>query len=434
MDETNALVEPPEVIGVLGLGYVGLPVAVALARRFETIGFDIDPARVAELGRGYDRNGETSAAELQVQGLRLTSDPDELAHVSFFIVAVPTPLGPGRTPDISAVEAAAATVGRVLSEGAVVVLESTVWPGVTEEVVAPILARASGLEAGVDFHVGYSPERINPGDREHAFERVTKVVAARDEAVLGRMERVYGAVVNVGTVRAPSIRAAELSKLLENTQRDLNVALMNELAVVADRLGIATRDVLAVARTKWNFLDFEPGLVGGHCISVDPYFLTARAQAAGLHPEVVLAGRRINDGMARFIAGKTVKLLAEAGRAALGAKIGVLGVAFKENFPDVRNSLVGPLMDELEAFGCEVVATDPVVDPAQAAIAMGRVIVPWHELPRGLDAIVLAVRHAAFVAEGAGLTAWLAPGGVLVDVKRVLDPRAVDEAITYWSL
>jgi len=435
MDDSNERAHMTEAIGVLGLGYVGLPVAVALGRAFPgTVGFDIDVERVAELRRAHDRNGETSEQALREAALHLSSDPDDLANVSFFIIAVPTPLGPGRAPDISAVEAAAHTVGRVLSEGAIVVLESTVWPGVTEEVVAPILARVSGLEPGVDFHVGYSPERINPGDREHTFERVIKVVAAADDAALLRMEAVYGAVVRAGTVRAPSMRAAELSKLLENTQRDLNVALMNELAVVADRLGIATRDVLAVARTKWNFIDFEPGLVGGHCISVDPWFLTARAQAAGLHPEVILAGRRINDGMARFIAGKTIKLLAEAGRASLGAKVAVLGVAFKENFPDVRNSLVGPLMDELEAFGCEVLATDPVVDPAHAALAMGRALVAWEALPSGLDAIVLAVRHRVFVERGEGLQRLLAAGGVFVDVKRVLDPGQVEDGILYWSL
>jgi len=436
MDESNPFGGAlPEAIGVLGLGYVGLPVAVALGRFFpNAVGFDIDTERIAELREGIDRNGETDAASLAAANLHLTSDPDDLANVSFFIIAVPTPLGPGRAPDISAVEAAAMTVGRVLSEGAIVVLESTVWPGVSEEIVAPILARASGLEAGIDFHVAYSPERINPGDREHAFERVPKVIAASDESALLRMEAVYGAVIASGSVRAPSIRAAELSKLLENTQRDLNVALMNELAVVADRLDIPTRDVLAVARTKWNFLDFEPGLVGGHCISVDPYFLTARAQAAGLHPEVILAGRRINDGMARFIAGKTVKLLAEAGRASLGARVAVLGVAFKENFPDVRNSLVGPLMDELEAFGCEVLATDPVVDPERAALVMGRALVPWESLPSGLDAIVFAVRHSQFVARGSALRALLAPGGVLVDVKRVLDPRDFDDGVLYWSL
>lgn len=437
MDESNSresLDGNAEAIGVLGLGYVGLPVAVALGRAYPgAVGFDIDRERIAELGNGFDRNGETSAEAISRAGLRLTSDPDELGNVSFFIIAVPTPLGPGRAPDISAVEAAAHTVGRVLSEGAIVVLESTVWPGVTEEIVAPILARASGLEAGVDFHVAYSPERINPGDHEHAFERVPKVIAAADDATLRRMEAVYGAAVGPGTVRAPSIRAAELSKLLENTQRDLNVALMNEIAVVADRLDIPTRDVLAVARTKWNFLDFEPGLVGGHCISVDPYFLTARAQAAGLHPEVILAGRRINDNMARFIAGKTVKLLAEANKPALGARIGVLGIAFKENFPDVRNSLVGPLMDELEAFGCEVLATDPVVDPERAALVIGRALIAWEQMPDDLDAIVLAVRHQAFVARGSDLKKLLAPGGVLVDVKRVLDPRDLED-IHYWSL
>ncbi len=435
MDESDTRPEI-EAIAVLGLGYVGLPVAVALGRAFPgTLGFDIDPARIAELASGVDHNGEASAEDLAAAALELTSDPDLLANASFFIIAVPTPLGPGRSPDISAVESAAHAVGRVLSEGAIVVLESTVWPGVTEGVVQPILARASGLEPGIDFHVAYSPERINPGDREHAFERVPKVIAAADAATLDRLEAVYGRAVHAGVVRAPSIRAAELSKLVENTQRDLNVALMNELAVVADRLGIATRDVLAVARTKWNFLDFEPGLVGGHCISVDPYFLTARAQAAGLHPEVILAGRRINDNMARFIAHKTVKLLAEAGRSALGARVGVLGVAFKENFPDVRQSLVGPLMDELESFGVEVLATDPVVDQGRAALVVGRALTPWSELPGELDALVLAVRHQAFVARGAALRELLKPGGVLVDVKRVLDPAEfADGGVLYWSL
>lgn len=433
---TTAIGGSSGAIGVLGLGYVGLPVAVALGQRFAgTVGFDIDEGRIAELRAGKDRNGEVSERELAAAGLVLTTDPDDLAHVSFFIIAVPTPLGPGRSPDIGAVETAARTVGRVLSEGAVVVLESTVWPGVTEEVLAPILAECSGLDAGVDFFVAYSPERINPGDSVHAFERVTKVIAANDDAVAERMRAVYGAVVPE-VVRAPSIRAAELSKLLENTQRDLNVALMNELALVCDRLHVPTRDVLAVARTKWNFLDFEPGLVGGHCISVDPYFLTARAQAAGLHPEVILAGRRINDGMGRFVAGKTVKLLAESGRAALGAKVAVLGVAFKEDFPDVRNSLVAPLMDELEAFGCEVLACDPVVDPESATLAFGRALVDWETLGQrtDLDAVIIAVKHRAFRERGPRLGDLLASGGVLVDVKRILDPHEVDERLTYWSL
>lgn len=423
-----------EMVGVVGLGYVGLPVAVAFGRSLAgTIGFDIDATRVEELSRGHDRNGDVSAEALSAAGLTLTTDPNELAAVSFFVIAVPTPLGPGRTPDLSAVEGAARTVGRVLSEGAVVVLESTVWPGVTEEVLAPILAEVSGLEAGVDFFVAYSPERINPGDHEHTFERVVKVVAASDPEVLERVAGVYGSVVEAGVFKAPSVKAAELSKLLENTQRDLNVALMNELAVICDRLQVPTRDVLSVARTKWNHLDFEPGLVGGHCISVDPYYLTARAQAMGLHPEVILAGRRTNDTMASFIAKKTVKLLAEAGKPALGAKIAVLGVTFKEDFPDVRNSLVGPLMDDLESYGAVVFAVDPIVDEAQAALAFGRALVSLDRLS-GLDAVVLAVKHSAFRAALGEVFGLLGDGGVLVDVKRIVDSGSVPSGIVYWSL
>jgi UDP-N-acetyl-D-galactosamine dehydrogenase len=430
-----------ETIGVVGLGYVGLPVAVGLGRAFAgTTGFDIDRGRIEELARGLDRNGDIDEATLRAAELELTSDPNELASVSFFIIAVPTPLGPDRTPDLSAVEKAAEMVGQVLSEGALVVLESTVWPGVTEEVLSPILARVSGLEAGVDFHVGYSPERINPGDHEHTFERVTKVIAAANSDALARMAAVYGRVVGPGVYRAASIRAAELSKLLENTQRDLNVALMNELALICDRMGLPTRDVLDIAKTKWNFLDFEPGLVGGHCISVDPYYLTARAQALGHHPEVILAGRRINDGMGAFVATKVVKRLAESGRAAMGAKVAVLGVAFKEDFPDVRNSLVGPLMDELEGFGCQVLAVDPVVDASQAAVTFGRTLVPLEELTRHappdapLDAIVLAVRHRALMARIDQLVALLVPGGLVADVKRALSPARLPAGVDYWSL
>jgi UDP-N-acetyl-D-galactosamine dehydrogenase len=426
-----------ETIGVVGLGYVGLPVAVSLGRAFAgTTGFDIDKSRIEELARHHDRNGEFSAVELESARLELTTDPNELASVSFFIIAVPTPLGAGRTPDLSAVIAASEMVGQVLSEGAVVVLESTVWPGVTEEIVAPILARISGLEAGVDFHVGYSPERINPGDREHTFERVTKVIAASHEEALARMASVYGRVVGPGVFRAPSIRAAELSKLLENTQRDVNIALMNELALICDRMGLPTRDVLSVAKTKWNFLDFEPGLVGGHCISVDPYYLTARAQELGHHPEVILAGRRINDSMGQFVADRVVKQLASSGRAALGAKVAVLGVAFKENFPDVRNSLVGPLMDELEDFGCEVSAFDPVVDPEEAKHTFGRVVLPFEQLAARapFDAIVLAVKHAVFVSKLDAILDTLAANGVLADVKRVFEPARLPQHLTYWSL
>ncbi|MFO0744812.1 MAG: nucleotide sugar dehydrogenase [Myxococcota bacterium] len=426
-----------ETIGIVGLGYVGLPVAVALGRAFPgTIGFDIDPERIAELRSGHDRTSEVSAAALAAANLRLSSDPDDLSAVSFYIIAVPTPIGPDRAPDLRPIEAAARTVGRSLSEGALVVVESTVWPGLTEELVTAWLAESSGLEGGSDFFVGYSPERINPGDGEHTFETVVKVLAAQDDASLERMEAVYGAAVKAGTTRAPSIRAAELSKLLENTQRDLNVALMNELALICDRFGMRTRDVLAVARTKWNFLPFEPGLVGGHCISVDPYWLTARAQIAGHHPEVILAGRRINDEMGTFVAQKTVKLLAANGMAIQGARVAVLGLTFKEDFPDVRNSLVRDLMGELLAFGVEVSAFDPYVDPAKALMTFG-LEVSNAVVPEGLgpfDAIVLAVRHKGFLEHRFQWITRLREGGVLVDVKSALDPATLPDHVTYWSL
>ncbi|MCB9732077.1 MAG: nucleotide sugar dehydrogenase [Deltaproteobacteria bacterium] len=423
-----------ETIAVVGLGYVGLPCAVALARCFPVIGFDRDTERVAQLAAGSDRTGEVAASDLSAPWLRFTSDEVELAAASFFIIAVPTPLTADHHPDLGAVEAAARTVGKYLGEGACVVVESTVYPGVTEELVGAILAEVSGLDAGVDFQLGYSPERINPGDREHAFERVVKVVAGSDEAALERVARVYGAAVPAGVFRARSIRVAEASKLLENTQRDLNIALMNELALICDRLGVATRDVLETARTKWNFLPFEPGLVGGHCISIDPYYLTAKAQAVGYHPEVILAGRRINDAVASWVAQRAVKLLAEAEIEIRGARVGVLGLTFKEDFGDLRHSRVAELVAELEAFGCVPVVHDPLCDADEALRRYGIRLASWDDLG-ALDAIVLAVRHRAFLERPiAELLGGLREGGVVVDVKRALDPAALPEGVTYWAL
>ena len=423
-------------VAVVGLGYVGLPLAVALGTRFQhVIGLDINTLRVDEVAAGVDRTGEVSAEALAAAGLTVTTDVNALRDVFIFIIAVPTPLGPGKTPDLSAVEAAARAVGQVIRPGAIVVLESTVWPGVTEEIVGPLIAAASGLELGRGFTVAYSPERVNPGDAVHALTCVPKVVAVNDESTWDRLHKLYGGVVPE-VIRAPSIRAAELAKLVENTQRDLNIALMNEVALICDRLHLPTRDVLGVARTKWNFLPFEPGLVGGHCISVDPYFLTQRAQEVGIHPEVILAGRRINDEMARFIAVKTVKLLAECGKASVGARVAVLGVAFKEDFGDVRNSQVAPLMDELEAFGCSVLACDPVVDPDDALVTFGRVLATWDELSAEapVDAVILAVRHSAFVQAPERVRALLGDEGVLVDVKSALGPEWVGPDGLYWAL
>src|SRR5690606_7730024 len=319
-----------ERIAVIGLGYVGLPVAIALAKKFPgTIGFDVNPKRIQALKEGRDATGEVDSEDLRATTLRFTHDPAELRGATFLVVAVPTPVDANRRPDLEPLRRASETVGAALAPGAVVVYESTVYPGVTEDFCGPILERVSGLRRGRDFFLGYSPERINPGDKEHTLERVTKVVSGEDEATLERVAAVYGAIVPVGVHRAPSIRAAEAAKVIENAQRDLNIAFMNELAMIFDRLGLRTKDVLAAARTKWNFLPFTPGLVGGHCIGVDPYYLTHKAEEVGYHPQVILAGRRINDGMGAFVAQKTVKLLASGGEFVKGARVGVLGLTFK---------------------------------------------------------------------------------------------------------
>lgn len=427
--------EQQERIAVVGLGYVGLPVAVAFGRRFPlTIGYDVDAERVAALIAGRDDRGDLRPDALANAAVRFTTDPAELAAATFTIIAVPTPLTDQNRPDLSAVIAATRAVGEHLRAGDVVVVESTVYPGVTEEVVGPLLAEVSGLALGVDFAIGYSPERINPGDDAHGFERVVKVVAGQDEATLERIARAYAVAVPAGVHRAASIRVAEMAKLVENTQRDLNIALMNEVALICERIGIRTRDVLDVAATKWNFLRFEPGLVGGHCISVDPYYLTARAESLGHHPEVILAGRRINDTMGAFVAQRTVKLLASAGIEVVGARVAVLGLAFKEDFGDLRNSRVVDVIEELKEFGCETLVHDPVVDGDDALMGYGLPLAEWDELVE-LDAIVIAVRHRAFRERSVeALLAGLKPGGVVVDVKSMLDPARVPAGIALWSL
>ncbi|PKN55188.1 MAG: nucleotide sugar dehydrogenase [Deltaproteobacteria bacterium HGW-Deltaproteobacteria-14] len=424
-----------ERIAVIGLGYVGLPAAVAFGRSFAgTVGFDLATGRVAELVAGRDANGDLSAEELAATSVAYTTDPNQLGAASFYVLAVPTPLTHNKEPDLSAVELAARTVGKYLAEGDMVVVESTVYPGVTEEIVGPLLAAVSGLELGVDFQLGYSPERINPGDREHGFAHVVKVVAAQDAAALDRIAAVYSAVVGPGVFRAPSIKVAETAKLIENTQRDLNIALMNELGLICDRLGIRTKDVLDTAGTKWNFLPFEPGLVGGHCISIDPYYLTAKAQALGYHPEVILAGRRINDAVGAWVAQRTVKLLAAAGARIVGARVAVLGITFKENFGDLRNSRVVEIIEELKAFGCETLVHDPLVDPDGALMSYGLALVDWDDLV-DLDALVLAVRHDAYLKRPlADLLAGLKHDAVVVDVKSALDPASLPPHLTYWSL
>jgi UDP-N-acetyl-D-galactosamine dehydrogenase len=424
-----------ERIAVIGLGYVGLPVALAFAKAFPgTVGFDIDRARVDALSAGDDHTGECDAAMLHAAPILFTAAPRDLADASVYVVAVPTPIDANSQPDLAAVRSACCTVGAVLSPGDVVVFESTVYPGVTEEVCGPILAEVSGLQAGLDFHLGYSPERINPGDREHTIDRIVKVVAGDDAATLERLARVYGAIVPAGIHQAPSIKVAEAAKVIENTQRDLNIALMNELALIFDRLGIRTQDVLEAAGTKWNFLPFKPGLVGGHCIGVDPYYLTAKAESVGYHPEVILAGRRINDGMGCFVAQRLVKLLAAQGRALNGARVGVLGLTFKENVADLRNSQVPNIVRELREFGIFPLAHDPVANPQAAAALFGLTLSDIGDF-RDLDGLVLAVPHQAYrVLPIAEIVAMLRPDGIVMDVKSVLNPDSLPPGISYWSL
>jgi len=424
-----------EKIAIIGLGYVGLPVALAFARKFPgSVGFDIHAEKVKELARGYDRNHEVGEAELTASTLKFSSDPADLADATFFVVAVPTPVDENKLPDLTPVVRASETVGKVLKKGAVVVYESTVYPGVTEEICGPCLEKLSGLKQGVDFKLGYSPERINPGDKEHTLERITKVVSGEDAETLDRVANAYGAIIDAGVHRAPSIKVAEAAKVIENTQRDLNIALMNELAIVFDRMGIRTTDVLAAAGTKWNFLKFRPGLVGGHCIGVDPYYLTMKAQQLGYQPEVILAGRRINDRMGSHVAQRLVKLLVNADIPVRGARVGVLGLSFKEDVNDIRNSKVPDIITELKEFGVTPLVHDPFASAADAHHEYGLSLCSFEEL-RALDAVVFAVSHKTYLDMGVEkLLAPIRDGGVFIDVKSVFEPAKMTRNIRYWSL
>lgn len=421
-----------EKIAVIGLGYVGLPVALAAARHYEhVVGFDISPRKVSELSEGVDRTGEVSSDVLRASTLRISGDSASLKGCTFFIVAVPTPVDIDNRPDLTPLQTASQLIGPALSKGAIVVYESTVYPGVTEEYCGPILQQISKLRAGRDFHLGYSPERINPADKEHTLERITKVVSADTMPALDRVAAVYGTFVQAGVFRAASIKVAEAAKVIENTQRDLNIALMNELSLIFDRMGIATRDVLAAAGTKWNFLPFTPGLVGGHCIGVDPYYLTTKAEQLGYQPQVILAGRRINNGMGSFIAQKMVKLLVAADAHIKHARVGVLGLTFKENVSDLRNSRVPDIIRELEQFGIEVLVHDPMVDAADAKHEYDLTIQPLQALT-DLDGLIVAVPHRDVLQLGPEkLRALMKPNGVLVDVKSALHRQ---DFPTYWAL
>ncbi|HEY3322559.1 MAG TPA: nucleotide sugar dehydrogenase [Planctomycetota bacterium] len=424
-----------EKIAVIGLGYVGLPLALAIAKKFPgTVGFDINARKVARLREGNDSTGEVSSEQLRQSSITLSASMDDLRDRTFFIVAVPTPVDTQKRPDLTPVVKASELCGQVLIKGAVVVFESTVYPGVTEDICGPILERVSGLARGKDFKLGYSPERINPGDKEHTLERITKIVSGEDAETLERVAAVYGAVISAGIYRAQSIKVAEAAKVIENTQRDLNIALMNELALIFDRMGIRTSDVLAAAGTKWNFLPFRPGLVGGHCIGVDPYYLTSKAEEMGYHPQVILAGRRINDDMGRFIAQKTIKLLIRAHVQVKTARIGILGLTFKENVPDLRNSRVPDIVAELREFGISPLVTDALADPDEAHEEYKLELAPLDEF-RNLDALILAVAHRAYLEMPiARLAGMLRSGGVFVDVKSALKPQSLPPEICHWSL
>ena len=420
-------------IAVIGLGYVGLPVAVAFARAAPVIGFDIDRARIDELRAGRDRTREVDAADLAQPNLAYTSDPAALASADFYIVTVPTPIDAANRPDLSAMLSASKTVGHALKRGDIVVYESTVYPGAVEEDCVPVLEDASGLKCGGDFTVGYSPERINPGDKAHRFETITKVVAALDPKTLDIVAEVYGSAVTAGIHRAPSIKVAEAAKVIENTQRDLNIAFMNELSEICHALGIDTADVLAAARTKWNFLPFHPGLVGGHCIGVDPYYLTHRAERAGYAPRVILAGRQINDGVGRRVARECARLLMQRGGAA--PVVTVLGLTFKENVPDIRNSKVVDIVRELSSFGIAAQVHDPLA-PAQEAEHQYGIKLATMPALRPADAVVLAVGHEDYVRGGWPLMRKLLKpgGGIVLDVKSLLDRAAKPDEVELWRL
>ncbi|MDR3074244.1 MAG: nucleotide sugar dehydrogenase [Deltaproteobacteria bacterium] len=424
-------------IAVVGLGYVGLPLAVALARRFTVIGFDVSESRVALLGKGEDRTREVSRKDMEATRVSFTTNPARLAEAGVIIVAVPTPVDGHKTPDLSPLSRACVTVGGALREGSVVVFESTVYPGVTEEVCVPILERESGLVFGRDFTVGYSPERINPGDKVHTLESVVKIVAGSDGATRDLLAEIYGAVVGAGIHKASGIKVAEAAKVIENTQRDLNIALMNELAVIFHNLGIDTQEVLEAAGTKWNFLPFRPGLVGGHCIGVDPYYLTYKAEETGYQPQVILAGRRINDSMGGYVARTAVKMLIQAGRHVKDAKVGILGLTFKENVPDLRNSKVVDIIAELADFGVTVLVHDPLADKGEALKEYGVTLRDLQELA-GLDALILAVGHSGFSSiTPATIAARFADpkAAILLDVKSFWDKRAMEErGYAYWRL
>ena len=424
-------------IAIVGLGYVGLPLAVEFGKKYPTVGYDISIDKVDAYSNFIDPTGEVSTEDLRAATqLTCHTDPQVLSGTDFIIVAVPTPVDAAHQPDFTPLIKSSEAVGKYIKRGAIVVYESTVYPGATEEVCIPLIEKYSGLKWKEDFFVGYSPERINPGDKERTVTNIIKVVSGDTPATLKTVSEVYASVITAGVYEASSIKVAEASKVIENTQRDLNIALMNELAIIFNKIGIDTLEVLKASGTKWNFLPFRPGLVGGHCIGVDPYYLTYKADMIGYHPQVILAGRRINDGMAAYVAQQTVKKIIQTGVAVLGSKVIVLGLTFKENCPDLRNSKVAHLVRELQEFGCEVSVHDPLASPAEALHEYGIPLLEWDALPSQTDAVVAAVSHKEYTYQPVTeLLAKLKPGGTLIDIKSTYSAEAVAAAgYKLWRL
>lgn len=424
-------------IGVIGLGYVGLPVAMAFAKKFPgTVGFDINRKKISKLREGIDETNEVSAAVLRASDISFTTEIKDLTKCNFFVVAVPTPIDSCKKPDLSPLISASRTVGKIIAKGATIVFESTVYPGVTEDICGKIISEESGLKQGTDFKLGYSPERINPGDKEHTIEKIVKVVSGEDEESLKLISAVYSKIIDAGVYEAESIKVAEAAKVIENTQRDLNIALMNELSLIFDRMGIRTLDVLKAAGTKWNFLPFRPGLVGGHCIGVDPYYLTTKAEELGYIPEVILAGRRINDSMGEYVANRTVKLMLKNSFDLSKSKVTLLGLTFKENVPDIRNSRIPDIIAELKQYNVIPDVIDPVAFPEEALEEYGLEISKNKPISPATDVCILAVPHTGVLKE---VTAFLDAIGktkklLLIDVKSAIDPKKLPANIVYWSL
>lgn len=413
------------IVSVVGMGYVGLPAAVAFGKQKQCVGFDINPQRILELKQGFDRTEETTVEDLATTDIIYTCDINDLRKADFHIVAVPTPVDDAHVPDLTPVEKASVTVGKALKKGDIVVYESTVYPGVTEDICIPILERESGLKGGIDFTVGFSPERINPGDKERSFTTIHKIVSGQDQATLDIVADVYASVVTAGVHKASSIKVAEAAKVIENSQRDLNIAFMNELAVIFDRMDIDTEEVLQAAGTKWNFLPFRPGLVGGHCIGVDPYYLTYRAEQIGYIPQVILAGRRINDNMGRYVARKGIKLVLKHGLDISNLEVGLLGFTFKEDCPDVRNTKVIDIIKELEDYNAKVYCCDPVADAADAEHEYGVKFAQFSDIPQ-VPLLIVAVAHKEFKALSLDeMLAKVKPGGVIIDVKSILPKEEI---------